>query len=692
MFGKDSKILNFINVRRTSPINRKTQQARTIPLPNDVFVRCASDSKQQMSKNQLEAQIKKFLNNDSYEISCNRAIFSNLDKVDLKNAHVHLKNICTLLAGASNSNDKIMNNGYFSSDEGAKAFETLSKLFSNKSQSGKVSPLSVVLADYKPETIFILEKRGLLDPNQMDNYRRLNSFAKMSDEEYEVFQEKVQRSIDATGHTFEELSETLKEEVQPLIHPRYFEHFEKRYLNKEQVVAQLELFSNLKNFPIEFNDYSLVDILGSVNIENIDSCKNMLSVLKDRKDISKYNVPNILSITNNDTEKILSELLQNKEIPIQKILDYCNNNDFKKGILSREDVLKKINNDPFIKSVQAIKNTSFDLKPNNVNQEILDPHNIQPDALALVHMTKYEPEEGKILSTRDKIGGSRNSVHFTLNHAVTNHRGGIWDECDYAVIMPYSSTVKLNGDNKFIEGMPNDLYTNGSVEMPEGSIIMKHNSELPSGTVKFSEHPSIKGVKLIETSEKPHDLVPAVIEKMGYSHLQADAPIGLFSYGKQNGNSIDEVMDNLVAWRDFCDKNGLKATRHTGSPNDIAEKLIEKIAQLCVNNTWNREKGQFNYKKDLLENLDYARKLQQKGYYISYDLDALEEIIIKSFTPQEAVDRMPKELGFHPTLKYDWFNDCSFREPLDLYSEWYNVEDSLDDVKEFLLQKELKYL
>ena len=49
---------------------------------------------------------------------------------------------------------------------------------------------------------------------------------------------------------------------------------------------------------------------------------------------------------------------------------------------------------------------------------------------------------------------------------------------------------------------------------------------------------------------------------------------------KKNGKTIDAVMDNFVAWKEFCEANDLKATRHTGSAGDIAEKNNRKYWQI----------------------------------------------------------------------------------------------------------------
>lgn len=648
-----------------------------------------SSCKKQMTLKQLEKILRNHFKNDEYEISYNHAIFSNLDKIDLDNAHVHLKNLFTLLEGNSNSNEKIITSGYFSSDEGALAFKALADILDSKSELCRVSPLSMALADLTPQTVLTLKQRGLLNVSNLENTQRLNKLASMDEEEFSLFQNKVRESIAASGCTFEELSTRLNASIKPRMSSDALGWFNKKYIHEETVIPCLEMLKSLEDFPLELKDFDLVEVLSCVNIDNIDSCKEIISQLKQRTDLSSYNVSGLLNITNLNTVDVLTELLNDEEIPISKILEYCNNQEFVDGCISKDMALQKISNDPFLKSVQAIKTIPIDLRPANTIQKPLNPRNIDADALALVHMTKYEPENGVILSTRDKLGGSRNSVHFTLNHPVIAHRAGDWDKCKNAIIMPYNSTVELNGDDKFIEGMPNDLYTNGSVKIPEGSIIMKHNPDLDAGTIDVLEHPSIKGVKVIETAELPHDLVPFVIEKMGYTHLDAAGPIGLFSFGENNGKDINAAMDNFVSWKEFCETQGIKATRHTGSAGDIAEKVVENVGKLCVNNSWfgvrNKNK---DYRKELLGYLETIKSWKDMGYFVSYDIDVMSDILKNSDTPRQAVKMMEEKLGFHPTIEYKSFPEHMFGIPIDIYSTWHDMSDNLSNLKNYFIKYE----
>ncbi len=638
---------------------------------------------------QVERILKNFLNNDDYEISTYSELFSNLDKLDYTNIDRHLRNIKIFLGMTSNFPENIVKNGYFYSEDGAIAFELLSGILSNKSESGYVTPLSIALSNYNPKTVLTLEKRGLLSAKGIDNYRRLHKLANMSEEQYESFQKRVDDSINATGKSFEELSEDLLIRTKPLMSEHSHKFLEKNYVNKESVVAQLELLDVAKNFPVDFENYELLSLLGEVDIDNISSYKKILSVLEQCQEINSSSVNSVLDITNKNTEDILSNLLLMENIPISKIVEYCRRDEnFKKGLVSFETILERINNDPYLRTVRSIENSNVNLTPQNTTPTALNPHNIDTSALALVHMTDYEIEDGMILSTRDKLQGSRNSVHFTLNHPVSSHHFGDWEQKKYAIIMPYETTVNSNENGKFIEGMPNDLYTNGSVKVPEGSVIIKYNPDIPEGETIITNSSQLKGVKLIESSEYPHKLVPSVIKKMGYSHLQADGPIGLFSFGKNNGNDVDVALENYSAWKEFCDSHCIKATRHTGSAGDIAESVVENVGKLCVKNSWfgGRENTK-NYKEELLYYLEEIKPWQNMGYFVSYDLDTMIKIIQDSPTPKEAVEKMKEKFGFHPTLEYERFNECMFSIPIELYSTWHDMSDNLSNLRGHIIEE-----
>ncbi len=512
----------------------------------------------------------------------------------------------------------------------------------------------------------------------------------MTDEEFINFQARAERTIKDTGSDFNKLSLELNKELTPLIDKGYLQSlqdFQNNYVNKESIVAQLQLLKNLKNFPVEVKDFELMSILKKVDLDNINSYNAIINKLKNRSDASASTTSSILRVSNKDTEKLLMDLIDIQDVPINKIITICKfDENFEKGLVSKNTVIEKINSDPYVKTIRAIKNNNAQFSSTNIVPTKLNPLKIESSALALVHMTEYKPDNGMISSTRDEIGGSRNSVHFTLNHPVENHRLGDWDNCKYAIIMPYSAAVKANSKGKFVEGMPNDLYTNGSVKMPKGSVIVTQNTNLAAGTINIIKHPTIPGVNVIETSLAPHEIIPNILEKMGYNYVEGEGLVGLFNNGKNNGKSVDAAMENYTAWKDFCNKEGLKPTIHTASPTGIAEACIEDIGKLCVNNRWEAKSGfieKTNFRKELLEKLVAVKSMQAKGYYVSFNIDKLITIVQESKSPKTALGKIKSELGFEPTVKYKEFYECNFDNSIKLYKKWWDATEDPQLLKKY---------
>lgn len=91
--------------------------------------------------------------------------------------------------------------------------------------------------------------------------------------------------------------------------------------------------------------------------------------------------------------------------------------------------------------------------------------------LALVHATDYRPQvnaDGSVSlpSTYVATGGreARNTVHFALNHKVTSHLYGSWDNTAFAIVAPFAETVKQEGPPAML--MPSDTYWTTNAKNP----------------------------------------------------------------------------------------------------------------------------------------------------------------------------------------------------------------------------------
>lgn len=301
-----------------------------------------------------------------------------------------------------------------------------------------------------------------------------------------------------------------------------------------------------------------------------------------------------------------------------------------------------------------IIDNSVELLPGFSRKSPLNAESIDPESLVLVHLTDYPPQNGKIFSAReamcqDGVAVSRNSVHFTLNHPVGQHARGNWDNSGYAILAPYDKTVAVNEKGLFIEGLPADLYTKGSVKIPQGSVIIKHNPQVEKGKYKISDYEGLPECKLIETSENVHLTTSNVLQQMGYKLSPTRTNLDLFAQGIRDKEDIAAIEKNYKAWLDFCKAQGIKPMIHGYSPNGRAEHLIEALDQLATNNRWTVNGN--DYKNILLETISDIEMYSKQGYFVSYDLTKMRDIVKKSWTPRAALKRVENELGLSPILK-----------------------------------------
>lgn len=115
--------------------------------------------------------------------------------------------------------------------------------------------------------------------------------------------------------------------------------------------------------------------------------------------------------------------------------------------------------------------------------------------LVLVHKTKYPPIDNCIKAPRDieeamqpyyhpicilgktynrNLKHERNTVHFSVNGEVLDHQFGNFSKRKYIIMIPGDKIEK----KKFIGGELDDVYTNGTYEIPKGAIIICPANEI----------------------------------------------------------------------------------------------------------------------------------------------------------------------------------------------------------------------
>ena len=109
-----------------------------------------------------------------------------------------------------------------------------------------------------------------------------------------------------------------------------------------------------------------------------------------------------------------------------------------------------------------------------------------------VHKTRYAPTANTIKSAKDanvefksdiilngvkyefSYKSARDTVHMAMNDEVASHMQGAWDDCKYAVLIPFDDIP----NEKIGRAMPADTFTRGSIELSENTWILCPKNEV----------------------------------------------------------------------------------------------------------------------------------------------------------------------------------------------------------------------
>lgn len=304
--------------------------------------------------------------------------------------------------------------------------------------------------------------------------------------------------------------------------------------------------------------------------------------------------------------------------------------------------------------------TKTNLLPDTKYHPLYNGKHIADEGTVLVHMTDHPPETGSILTDRAAYKGTRSSVHTAVNHAVeaTNDGMAAWNDCKYAIIMPFAKTLEVNPKGTFVAGLSTDLFTNRSIRLPRGAVIVRQSKKVPKGKLRVRNARDIKrfrhlkGVKVFETSELPHSQVGTILEKMGYTPIKGVNPM----YGGFSGQGKD-LAKEMKAWKNFADRHGIIPAIHSETPNFSAECLLdflqyENMGGISLDIVRNGNNFSF---RGMLLNFIEALKAHSKatGIPISYDIDKLENIIKRAKTFSDISKGIKKDIKLKSLLTHN---------------------------------------
>jgi hypothetical protein len=192
-----------------------------------------------------------------------------------------------------------------------------------------------------------------------------------------------------------------------------------------------------------------------------------------------------------------------------------------------------------------------------------------------VHKTKYAPTANSIKSAKDSnvefnkkitINGvkyeysfksPRDTVHMAMNDEVSSHMYGSWDDCKYAVLIPFNDIP----NEKIGRAAPMDTFTRGSIELSEHTWILCPKNEVEQLTV-FNPKVHVLGYE----GENVQGFPQPFLTQLGYRAED----VNMWNWSnEESANQFFELMA----------KEGIKTGTHTYTYFHEDELLLTNINQ-----------------------------------------------------------------------------------------------------------------
>ena len=192
-----------------------------------------------------------------------------------------------------------------------------------------------------------------------------------------------------------------------------------------------------------------------------------------------------------------------------------------------------------------------------------------------VHKTKYAPTANMIKSAKDSnveytknitlngveyeysFKSPRDTVHMAMNDEVSSHIYGSWDDCEYAILIPFDDIP----NEKIGRVAPMDTFTRGSIELSENSWILCPKNEVERLKI-FNPKVHVLGYE----GENVTGYSKPFLTQLGYRGEDVD----MWSWtDNESANQFYELMR----------KEGLKIGTHTYTYFHEDEEILGSINQ-----------------------------------------------------------------------------------------------------------------
>lgn len=255
-----------------------------------------------------------------------------------------------------------------------------------------------------------------------------------------------------------------------------------------------------------------------------------------------------------------------------------------------------------IQSVLSESDKSISVHPRNYTSK---------SSLIGVHKTKYAPTANMIKSAKDSnveyqkhitLNGTeyeysyksaRDTIHLAMNDEVSSHLFGSWDDCKYAILIPFVDIP----NEKIGRVATVDTFTRGSIELSENSWILCPKNEVeklkifnPKAHVLGYEGENVKGYS------KPF------LTQLGYR----GEDVGMWNWAdNESAKQFIELMQ----------KEGLKIGTHTYTYFHEDEEILSSINQAVALSKLLRDNHLITAPEDI-ENI--MEQLSADDYYQSF--------------------------------------------------------------------------
>lgn len=192
-----------------------------------------------------------------------------------------------------------------------------------------------------------------------------------------------------------------------------------------------------------------------------------------------------------------------------------------------------------------------------------------------VHKTRYAPTANMIKSAKDSnveykknitldgfkyeysYKSPRNTVHMAMNDEVSSHILGSWDDCEYAILIPFDDIP----NEQIGRVAPMDTFTRGTIELSENSWILCPKNEVERLKI-FNPKVHVLGYEGENVTGYPKPF----LTQLGYR----GEDVNMWSWGDN---------ESTTQFYELMQKEGLRIGRHTYTYFHEDEEILASINQ-----------------------------------------------------------------------------------------------------------------